>query len=299
MAARDPVALGAGSRLYANQLSEGIRLGRYMRFDRPPTPIALNASGAITALYTAAQGQVDSLIVPGGVGNQYLEMFQSTAQSLPPTAHATKGLIIGGDVVDNETVEYVPGGNLTTSPMAAIMGTDPGVFIRATFEFADTSGNDQFCIGFRRQQAYQVPTSLLTGGTPLYTDFFGVGFSGNAAANLVKTISALNSSVALVTSLGFAWTDGQIHTLEVRVKGRKASVFINGVPTGTRVNRDGLGAAITAQSVLSAPAFTYDITDVIVPFIFIRYDSTTPGAIYLRTLEVGQLLEIGLQPESR
>lgn len=293
-------SIGDLSRVYANQLSEGLRLGKYMRFDRPPTPFIFNAAAAIPAFPSAGAAQVDQMLISGGVGNTLLEHYQTTAQTLFPSAHATKGLLIGGDVVDNESVEYVPGGNRANNPMAYIAGTDPGVFIKATFEFADVSGTDQFLVGFRRQAAYAVPVSLLAAGDGTYTDFFGVGFSGAANPNVIKTMSDLNDSGSTtVTSLGMTWADGLVHTLEVRVKGRRAYVFINGVPAGNRIAKDALGNAITSQFIGSAPSFTFDSTDVLIPWIFHRYDATVPGAVYLRTLEVGQLLEIGLQKENR
>ncbi len=295
MPARDPISVGANSRVYANQLSDGLRGGKFMRFDRTIMhPFIWNAQGAIAAFPSAIAAQVNQCLIAGGVGNTLLELYQTTAQTLNPKMHATKGLLIGGDLVDNESVEYVPGGNTGVNPLGYIAGTDQGVYIKATIEHTDTSGVDQFVVGFRKQEAYLVPTSLLTGGAPGYTDLFGVGFSGSAAANLIKTMSALNASVTTVTSLGMTWADTLVHTLEVRVKGRRASVFINGVPAGNRIAKDGLGNSITSQFIGSAPAFTFDVGDFLIPFIFHRYDAAVPAATYLRTLEVGQLLESGL-----
>lgn len=287
-------------RLFANQVSEGLRKGKYMLFDRPSPLLILNSSGAIPALYTAVAAQVDAILVPDAFGNQYIEMYQTTAQALPPVHHATKGITIGGDLVDNESVEYVPGGNRTTNPLGYTAGTDPGVFIRAIFEIADASGSDQFGIGFRKQEAYVVPTSFLSTGDALYTDFAMLGFSGTAAANLVKSMTDLNNAGStVVTSSAFAWADGTIHQLEVRIKGRVVSYFINGRRVGETVKLDGLGADITDQPTTALPSFTFDTGDFLIPFIFHRYDTTTPGAVYLRHLEVGQLLEVGLQPEGR
>lgn len=285
-------------RAYASMISEGIRRGKYMLFERPGPLSILNAAGAIPALGTAAQGQVDTIIVPGAFGNSHLEMFQTTAQTLFPI-YNPKGILFGGDVVDNESIEYVPGGNRAENPLSYLAGTDPGVFIRAIFEITDASGTDQFGIGFRKQEAYQVPTSLLTGGAAVYTDFAMLGFSGTAAANLVKSITSVASAVNVVTSSAFAWADTTIHQLEVRIAKRVVSYFINGRRTGETVRLDALGAAITAQPTVALPAYTFTAALRLIPFIFHRYDSTTPGAVYLRKLEVGQLLEVGLQPEAR
>lgn len=286
-------------RTYANQLSEALRLGKYMLFDRPPSVFVMNNSGAIPALYTAVQGQVDAILVPGALGNNYLELFQSTAQALPPVYNA-KGIEIGGDAVDNECLEIVPGGNNAHNPLGYTAGTDPGVFIRATLEIADVSVNDQMVIGFRKQEAYAVPTSFLDTEDALYTDFFGIGFSGTAATQDVKTVQDLNNSGAVTArDTGFNWADGGIHQLEIRVRARKAEVLINGVRLGDTVRKNALGTAITAQPTTGIPSFTFDSGDFLIPFIFNRRGATAANANYLRRLEVGQLAEIGLQPEYR
>lgn len=292
--------------VFAYDISENIRKGKYMVLERSAMHPHILQNGtqaapvSVPTLPTAVQDNLDTLIFPNGFGCLGLEMYQTTAQTLMPLRHATKGLEIGLDEVNNESVEYVPGGNHAANPLGYLSGTDPGVFIRATFEIADTSGSDQFCIGFRKQENYVVPTSFLSTGDALYTDFVGLGFSGTAAANLVKSMTDLaNSGSTTVTSSAFAWADGGIHQLEVRIKGRIVSYFINGVRTGDTVRKDGLGAAITAQPTVALPNITVTNALFWVPFIFHRYDATTPGAVYLRRLEVGQLLEAGLQAEGR
>jgi hypothetical protein len=246
---------------------------------------------------TALQDNVDVIHLAEAFGLKAIELYQTTAQTLMPSRHATKGLEIGLDEVNNESAEYVPGGNHAANPLGCLAGTDPGVLIRATLEIADVSGSDQLVIGFRKQENYVVPTSFLSTGDALYTDFYGIGFSGAADPNDVKTVKDLNnagSTVVFDTNFNFA--DGGIHTLEVRVKGRKVQCFINGVALGGVVKKDGVGAVLTAQQTYTPPAFTFDAGDFLIPFIFSRYDATTPGAIYLRSLWCGQLVEDGLDP---
>jgi len=287
------------TRTFGNQLSEGQRKGKYMLFDRPGPLTIMNSAGAIPALMTAAQGQIDTILVPGAFGNNMLELFQTTAQTLAPIYNA-KGILIGGDVVDNESVEYVPGGNRAENPFAYVAGTDPGVFIRATLEITDSSGSDQMCLGFRKQEAYAVPVSFLTTGDALYTDFAGIGFSGTAAANLVKSMTDIgNLGSTTVFSTGFTWADTKIHQLEVRISKRQVQYLINGSRPGERITKDGIGGALATQTPLVPPAYTFTAGLNLIPFFFHRYDATTPGAVYLRRLEVGQLLEVGLQPEGR
>ena len=292
-------------RVFAHQLSEGQRKGKYCIIERISThPVILqygtqSVPVTVPTFPTAVQDNVDVLHFKEGIGEAVLELYQTTAQTLMPSRHATKGLLIGCDVVNNECIEAVPGGNHAANPLGALMGTDPGVFIRATFEFADASGSDQFLVGFRKQEAYVVPTSLLAAGDGLYTDFFGMGFSGAADPNDVKCAYDLNNAGSTVVfDTLFNWADGGIHTLEVRIRGRRVQCLINGVMLGVPVKKDGVGAAITAQPT-AAPTFTFDAGDFVVPFIFHRYDATTPGAVYLRKLMVGQLLEDGLDPAGK
>lgn len=288
-------------RVFANHVSEGLRRGKYMLFERPSlNPFVFTTATQVPALPTAIQGQVDTVIVPGAFGHNGIEMFQTTAQSKFPARVADKGIEIGLDLVNNESVEYVPGGNDALNPFLYRAGTDPAVLIRAVLEITDVSGSDQFLIGFRKREAYAVPTSLLSAGDGVYTDFFGVGFSGAANPNDVKTMSDLNNSGSTtVTDTGFNWADGDIHELEVRIVGRKVQVFINRVRLGEAVKFNGIGTSITSQTTVTVASFTFDSGDEIIPWIFHRYDATTPGTVILRRLEVAQMLEVGLKPEQR
>lgn len=287
-------------RVFAGDISESIRNGKYMLVNRPGPLLIMNAAGAIPALGTAAAAQIDTIHLPGAYGNALLEFSQATAQTLFPIYTAGKGIEIGCDKVDNESVEYVPGGNRADNPLGYLAGTDPGVFLRATFEIADTSGIDQFCVGWRKQEAYQVPVSFLTTGDALYTDFAGIGFSGTAAANLVKSMTDIgNAGSTTVTSTGFAWADAGIHQLEVRIFGRKVQYLINGVRCGDTVRKNGIGTAITAQATVTPPLYTVTSGLSMIPFIFHRFDATSPSTNFLRRLEVGPLLEVGLDPNAR
>ena len=73
MPSRDPVAIGDQSRVYANQLSEGLRTGKYMRFDRGIAhPLVLNNSGNIVAFPTAAAAQVNQVLIAGGYNGNFV-----------------------------------------------------------------------------------------------------------------------------------------------------------------------------------------------------------------------------------
>lgn len=274
------------------QINPNILRGKYVYEKINGSPLILNMSGALAALPTAAASQVDTLITRGGVG---WDMFQTTAQTLGPAYTSGSGLEIALDQVDNETVEYVPGGNNTFNPLGRTIGTDPSFFFRAKFTLTDASGMDQFGIGWRKQETFAVPTSFAVDG--IYTDFALLGFAGTSAnPNPVRTSTDLNNGgTATVTAAGFTWADGLTHQLEVRVYGRRVVYLINGVALGGVVAKDGLGAAITAQQTTTGAAFNFDTADFVVPFIFCRQDADlTP--VFLVDYEIGNLVDIGLDP---
>lgn len=279
-----------GDLVYAYELSSDFRPNRYLNFKAHGQPIIMGANGF--ALPTAVQGQTDRMSLPGG-GGHYVDLFQTTAQTLMPLEN-TLGLEIALDQVDNETVEYVPGGNSARSPFAFTVGTDSDFFIRAKFAVTDVSGTDQFFVGFRKQEAFAVPTALVNAGDGIYTDFGGLLLKSGD----VFTLTDLNNSGSAVgTDTLFNWADTEIHQLEVRVVGGKALYLINGVRLGNPVAKDGDGTAITSQSTNTGAVFTFDSGDVLVPTIIVRQDADlTP--VYLRELEIGHLTQRGLDPNN-
>lgn len=281
-------------RLYPKDLHTNLTKGKYLfsTFAGSDPSLFRTASG-LTALPTASQGQVDRMFTSDGT---FMEYFQSTAQTLQPVAHATKGLVLDGDQVDNECQEYVPGGNSTTSPYAFVIGTDTDFFFRCTFEITDASGSDQFMMGFRLVQTFQVPTSFLTTGDAGYTDFAAIGFATTKAnPNPVAVAYDLNDSGSTtVQAAGFTWADTLKHKLEIRVIARKAYFYINGVRLGGTVSKDAAGTAITAQNTTTGPSFTFDNGDTVVPFIFVRQDADLLDAVYISDMEIGHLTDIGL-----
>lgn len=247
---------------------------------------------------TAAQGTAHQGISPRGM---YWQLFNTTDQDVLTIGTAASGLNIAGDLVNNEALELVPGGNADNSRLAFTVGTDSDFFIKAKFKITDADGSDQFLVGFRKREAFAVPTSFLTTGDGIYTDFFGVGFAATVAnPNGVSTASDLNNGGSTtVTSTGFTWADTLTHTLEVRVVGRKALVLINDVLLGNPIAKDGDGGAITAQSTLTGPVFTFDSADVLVPFIFLRHDTNVSESHFLQEIEVGHLVDVGKDPNAR
>lgn len=230
--------------------------------------------------------------------NGYWQVYATTAQTkYPMIPVAGSGINISGDAVENESLEFVPGGNSASSRLAFVAGTDSDFFIRCKFKITDVSGYDQFGIGFRKQEAFAVPTSLLTTGDGVYTDFFLIGINGEDGVN-VQTMSDLNNGGSTtVTDTGFDATDAEVLELEVRVIGRKAIGFINGVRLGNTVSKDGDGTAITAQTTKTTASFTFDNGDTLIPWIFGRHDDEVAEETFLQEIEIGHLVDRGLDPD--
>jgi hypothetical protein len=300
-----------GYAISAYDIDVALKSGKYMLLERPSVNPHILQNGtqaapvSVPTLPTAAQDNIDTLLLPTAIGHPYLEMYQTTAQTLMPLVHANKGYEIALDQVNNESVEYVPGGNRDSNPLGYLAPTSTAAgsgsaFLRVTLEIEDADGIDQMMIGYRKRENYVVPTSILSGGDPLYTDVVGLGIAAAAAdPAIIRSITDINNSgVAVVSSTGFGLTNGSIVQLEVRLVGRKALFFINGVPVGLRIGADGTGAAITAQNTTPVPGYTVDTGDFMVPFIFIRQDAAL-SLVYLRRLECGLLVNAGLDPNNR
>lgn len=241
-----------------------------------------------------------------GLGNLDWDFRANEEQDLVPVFdNLNIGLDIACDLTNNDSLELVPGRNNTASPLlfktpgSSSVTPDSDFFIRAKFKLTDADGSDQFLVGFRKQEAYQNPASFLSGGAATYTDFFGVGFAATVAnPNPVATSSSVASAANVVTPLNFTWADGVVHTLEVRVVGGKAVVLINGIRAGNPIAVDGDGGAITSQTTVSAPSYTFGAGLSLIPFIFLRHDINVSNGHLLREVEVGHLVDIGLDPNA-
>lgn len=287
--------------LYADMLEDALRLGQYFYMGRSSIqPLILQygtqaAPSGVPALYTGAADGINVLHAGNSPINCAIEMRQTTAQALPPLVHATKGLEIGCDKVDNETVEYCFGGNKESNPLGVTVGSGSGLIMEVTFEITDASGMDQFGLLLRKQENYTAATSFLTGSDALYTDFCLFGFAATAASpNPVNISTDLNNSgVNVVQTAGFTWADTLVHKLTMVLIGRKPRFFINGVELGGRVSKDALGNAITAQQTIGRGTFQFDLTDFLVPCIFLRQDTTAPTAVYIREALIAKTVSTG------
>lgn len=305
-AAGSVTANQSGVNVYADGLSVDLREGRFLYLGRTavqPQNLQFGTQAApsgVSALPSAAADGINVLHFGNAPINSVLEMHQTTAQTLMPLRHASKGIEIALDQVDNETVEYVPGGNHAANPLGCLVGTDPGIVLKATFEITTNNGMDQFGIFFRKQENYVTPTSFLAGGDGIYVDFVGMGFNAAVASpNPIGVVSDTNNGgVTARSAANFTVTSGMIITLEMRLRGRKVRYFINGVELGGRVAKDGVGTAITAQQTTSVASYSFTSGLFVIPMIFCRQDAGT-STVFLRELLCAHLRSVGMANEDR
>lgn len=280
----------------------------YYNFMTGAFPIVYtNGATGVTTLQASPTtvNTVSKVLIPGST--LLWDYYSTTAQSSILVSTAGSGLEISGDETDNEALELVPGEIAANNPLAMTVGTDSDFFFKAKFKFTDADGSDQFGIGWRKNEAGTAATSFLSGGDALYTDFVLFGFAGTVAnPNPLRVSTDVgNSGTATVTTIsgagatGFTWADAAVHTLEVRVVGRRAIFLINGVRAGNPVTKDGNGTAIaTAIETLSGPAYDFTSGLTLIPFIFLRQDAAVANDTYLQEVEIGHLVDVGLDPNA-
>lgn len=287
-------------RRYPYELHPNFTTGKYyfenFKDGHKPFLYTVSATGIPAVATTVAGADVTHEMM---TQHGYWQVYNTTDQAVLPFATAGTGLNVSGDLVENEALELVPGGNFASSRQAFVAGTDSDFFMRVKWNIADVSGADQAVLcGFRKQETFAVPTSLLSTGDGIYTDFFGIGMSGEDGTD-IKCMSDLNNGGSTtVTDTGFDATDSQVLEIEIRVIGRKAIGYINGVRLGNPVAKDGDGTAISSQATVSTPSFTFDSGDTLIPWIFIRHDDEVMNAACIQEIEIGHLTDKGLDPNA-
>ena len=175
-----------------------------------------------------------------------------TATILSPTRIST-GLTIGLDVEDNDGIE-ICAGILAGNGSSFKVGTDGPFHFRCTFDVADVSGSDNLMVGFRKAEAYQA----------VALDDYDEMAAFDVVSGDIKTATVINDGTTVNTDTTEDWADLATHCLEVDVALNGAVTYkIDGVAPGTTV------------------AYSFDAGEVVVPFFYNRYATTTPGVIYI------------------
>ncbi len=236
----------------------------YEEFRTQPTSV----SGALAGTPTVYVGQG----APTGATNDMnlwntganiFEMAIKGTQTLLVPKFSATGLNITQDQTDNDGGEITQG--ITARSKAAFtIGTDAAFYFSVQFRIADASGIDDLLVGFRKTQGYQA-TSVAT-----YTDFAGLGFNTAADPAAIKVRTQLNNAGAQNVDTTQTWADTTTHTFTTLVSAAGVTTF----------KLDGAAPTATA-------AFTFDSTDVVVPFFYYLFATTSPGAVEVLTWECG------------
>ena len=220
----------------------------------------LTTAATTAGAATGATGDTNLMCLQGG---EIMEQFiLGAGQTIIGPRMSTTGLLTSLDLTASEGAEYNFGVN-ATNKHAYTIGTSPAFFIELSVNAADVGGLDPFVVGFRKQQANDATFTN-------YTDFATIGARATTAADVVVLQTNLNGGGAVITNTTDAWTDGQTKVFRVNVSSA-------GVVTYT-IN----GAAPTVTA-----AFTFDNTDVVMPFVRHLFGAATPGAINWISLKIG------------
>jgi len=186
---------------------------------------------------------------------------------LPTPDTVNGGLTFGLDLAAAEGHQGVFGAmNTVTNPFAVTVGTSPNAFVRATFRAATVANAAELALGWRKAEAFQVN----------FDDYDELA-ALNMQAGDIKRETILNGAATVTVDTLLNALDATDFTLEVRLIGRQALMFVNG-----------------AQAVIGVP-FNFDVGEIVVPFYFWLQGGAS-SALNLMDVEVGQLQAIQLDP---
>jgi len=222
-------------------------------------PVCCKSVGAGAATGTA--GDVNLMLVPSygllpAAGFEYTIIGTQTI--LAPSI-AAGGLDIGMDQTNNDGV-MLTHGVTARNPMAFVVGTDGGCYLKARFTVADVSGADPLYIGFRKIEAHQADYND-------FDEFVGIGLNTDGSFK-IETI--LNGAATVTTDTTQDATDATEFSLGVYVSDAGVVTFqINGAaPTVTK-------------------AFTFDSGEVIAPYCLFVHGSDVAGTVLLSQWDCG------------
>lgn len=204
----------------------------------------LNTTGGGAA--TGAAGDENRMLL----ADEYFEYHILGTQTILYPQRAATGLDLNMDQTDNDGIE-IGNGILEGSRGSFKIGTDPAFYGKMKFSIADVSGTDDCIFGFRKAADYQANVDD-------YTDFAGL----NVISGDIKIETALNNAATTTTDTTQNWADGETHTLEVLVSAAGVVTY----------KIDGAAPTTTA-------AFTFDDTDVVVPFFYFLNAADVAGAV--------------------
>ncbi len=210
---------------------------------------------------TGATGDVNLMYLQQGV---LMEQFIIGAgQTIIAPRMTSVGLECALDQVNTEGVEYNFGAARTNSRHAFTIDTSLAFFFEVKFAIEDMSGAGPFVIGFRKSEANNA--TLAT-----YTDYAVIGMNAGTSATEIVIMDELNATGQTITNTTDLW-GGDLASKTLRVL-----VDATGAVTYTI---DGAAPSVTN-------AFTFDTTDVVVPFIHLLQNADL-SLVSLLSMKVG------------
>jgi hypothetical protein len=229
--------------------------------------ISLNQSPVMTTnattggAPTGATGDVNLMYLQEGV---IMEQFiLGAGQTIIAPRMTATGLNIALDQANNEGAEYNFGAARTNSQHAFTIGTSAAFRMDVTLTVADVSGCEPLLIGFRKSEANNATMTS-------YTDYASIGLDNVAVVGNVVISTELNSGGTTNTDTTDAWADAASHKLSVLVSASGVVTYLI----------DDVAPTATA-------AFTFDSTDVVVPFIHFLNGADIAGDVELEALKIG------------
>lgn len=207
---------------------------------------------------TGSEGNENRMI--SAMGNYFeYHIIGSNGQTILCPAFSADGLNIALDQGDTEGMEMSQG-ITARSRGAFVIGTAPAFRLKVQASIADVSGAAEFAIGFRKVEAYQ---ALL--------DNYDEMACLNPQAGVFNIETILNGGTTGTTDTTEAdWVNGETHSFTVKVSAAGVVTF----------EIDDEAPTVTA-------AFTFDDTEVVIPFVHFMHGSDLAGAVNLKLWDCG------------
>jgi hypothetical protein len=210
---------------------------------------------------TGATGDVNLMSLQDGC---LMEQFiLGAGQTIIAPRMTANGLNLALDQTVSEGAEYNFGAR-NNAKHAYTIGTSAAFFMEATFYVTDYSGCGPLMMGFRKVEANNAVLAD-------YTDYAAIGINQATSALNATILSELNGTGQTATDTTDALA-AEPNSFVVKVLVSAAGV--------TTFEVDGSAAS-------AAPAYTFDNTDVVMPFIYFLNGADLAGEVGLQTLKIG------------
>ena len=183
------------------------------------------------------------------------------------SASAVNGINLKMDAanVDNVGLQMDCGID-AASPAAITVGTDTGGYIEATFFTDDWTKHDCVVIGYRKVEAFQTGfgevVTTAAAGNLVYTDVAVFGVTGTS-----KKLQSMTDKNTIGTSVVTDSTNVAVNSQNLKIR---VSVSSTGAAT-YEYEVNGVATSTSIADPTTVVAFSFDSTDIIIPFIAIQH----------------------------